>query len=34
MKAGMTRLARSVTGVAPTRIHVRVAKDNGSHAPG
>lgn len=34
MKKEMTRPAQDAAGTAPTRISVRVAKDNGPHAPG
>lgn len=32
MKTGATR--QPVSGLAPTRISVRVTKENGAHAPG
>ena len=34
MKTEATRPVQFATGMAPTRISVRVTKDNGSHAPG
>jgi hypothetical protein len=34
MKTEATRPVQSVAGMAPTRISVRVTKDNGPHAPG
>jgi hypothetical protein len=34
MKTEATRSVQPVAGLAPTRISVRVTKDNSSHAPG